>query len=288
MLFGAYLGDRNNVTVFTRRSEQAGRLNKDGVRVLLPSGSSRQVKVRAETRLERAAMQHFLIIAVKQYDLSGLQSSLEAIPAETPLLFIQNGMGHVELLEKLPHETIYVATVEHGAERTDDATVSHNGTGKTNIALFKGTGGPEHVPASNSEVFRYSFHTDYERMLTEKLMTNAIINPLTAILSIKNGDLLENKHYYQLFREFYEETASILPIEDKENMFLKLVSICRSTSDNTSSMLKDLKKGKQTEIDAILGYILQAAERKGKRPASIRMIYEMVKGLEKDSWKGDE
>ena len=57
---------------------------------------------------------------------------------KNPVLFVQNGIGHMELVKdmELPH--IAFATVEHGARRLDDRTVSHNGVGMLTIATARG------------------------------------------------------------------------------------------------------------------------------------------------------
>ena len=51
---------------------------------------------------------------------------------------------------------------------------------------------------------------DYENMLLKKLVVNAVINPLTAILGIKNGELIENKHYFELVKMIFSEIEQCL------------------------------------------------------------------------------
>ena len=59
---------------------------------------------------------------------------MQKADVENPVLFVQNGIGHMDSVKntELPH--VAFATVEHGARRVDDRTVSHNGVGMLTIA----------------------------------------------------------------------------------------------------------------------------------------------------------
>ena len=60
------------------------------------------------------------------------------LSGEHSLLFVQNGMGHLKMLEKLKNRDIFVATIEHGALRLAENEVNHTGEGITRIAPFRG------------------------------------------------------------------------------------------------------------------------------------------------------
>lgn len=283
LLFGAYLGQGHEVTIFTRREEQAQKIKEMGIRLLFQEADEKVINTDARNGNSEIYDQDIVIIAVKQYDLSHLIPLLMSIPKETPLCFIQNGMGHLELLNTLPHETIFVATVEHGAKRMDDRTVSHNGIGQINLAVFRGMfEKAEWFPQSANPNFRICIHEDYRTILINKLMANALINPLTVIFRVKNGRLVDNAYYHELLKLMFEEIYAIFPLADKETLFNSIINICKNTKNNTSSMLKDIQEGRKTEIDAILGYILKIAERKGAKLKTVQMVYVMVKGIEQE------
>ncbi|WP_380772332.1 2-dehydropantoate 2-reductase [Siminovitchia sediminis] len=280
LLFGAYLGQEHPVTLFTKREEQAQGIKKNGIFLYSPEKEGRAVQVNASFEKESLTEQDVIIVAVKQYDMPELKPLLLSIPKHIPLCFVQNGMGHLDMLHGLPHETIIVATVEHGAKRLDDQSVSHNGAGRTNLALFKGHANlPEIFPQCTDPHFPVTVHNDYYTMMIEKLVANALINPLTVVFRVKNGRLVENPYYYAILKLMFEEIYSIFPSGNKEQSFDQVLRICTNTKNNTSSMLSDIQAGRKTEIDAILGYILKVAERKGVKLQTVQMIYVMVKGI---------
>ncbi len=77
------------------------------------------------------------IIAVKSDGVQSLLSRIQEEKIKQPVLFVQNGIGHLELVKKTDLPYVAFATVEHGARRVDDRTVSHNGIGKL-VMLFSG------------------------------------------------------------------------------------------------------------------------------------------------------
>jgi len=79
---------------------------------------------------------------------------------------------------------------------------------------------------------------------------------LTAILGIKNGELLENKHYFELMKMIFNEIERCLLLPNSQQYFENIVTVCKKTAHNQSSMLCDIEGKRPTEVDAILGYIL--------------------------------
>ena len=117
-------------------------------------------------------------------------------------------------------------------------------------------------------------------MLLKKLVVNAVINPLTAILRVKNGELITNPHYYLLVQLLFKEIEQSLQLQNSKGHFENVIAVCEKTAKNHSSMLRDLEENRPTEVDAILGYILEkAAEREIDTPM-ISSFYHAIKGKE--------
>ncbi|WP_316568422.1 2-dehydropantoate 2-reductase [Neobacillus sp. YIM B06451] len=280
LLFAAYMHKLFDVTVYTRSHGQAEQINRNGIRLVKGAGPL-TAKVRAEVLGANEMDNDLTIVAVKQYQLD---SVIGHLPAKGGLLFLQNGMGHLKLLDRLKAEDIYVGSVEHGALKETPDTVSHNGAGLTRVAVFRGD--PwllEKVASLLPGNFPMELEPDYYEMLAGKLAANAVINPLTAVLGVRNGELVENPRYERVLEKMFEEAAGILDFNDKHERLLKVKGICRNTSENRSSMLKDLDAGRPTEVDAILGYLLDKASSKGLAAPLLGAFYEMIKGRE---WTG--
>lgn len=136
LLFAAYLSQRFKVTIFPRREEQAKLINNKGITVQLRQNNINQ-NVSATVKREEMNSQDLMIIAVKQYQLEDLLPTIQQIETKIPLLFLQNGMMHLTLINKLKHQSIFVGSIEHGALKLNETMVIHNGVGITNIASYK-------------------------------------------------------------------------------------------------------------------------------------------------------
>ena len=282
LLFGGYLGREHQTTMMVRRKEQAALLQSIGITVK-KNDKKFATPVKATANHHNFSDQDCIIVAVKQYHIHELFHMLLSIPIHIPLIFLQNGLGHLEVLEKLPHSQVFVATVEHGASKVTEQCVKHNGVGQTNIAIFRGNYQTvAELIDMQSASFPFVYHNNNEVMLLQKLLVNATINPLTATLGVQNGRLIHNKHYYQLLLALFEEIIVLFPQIDREKMKTMMIQICTNTKNNQSSMLKDVENGRRTEIEGILGFILDKAEKEGREIPITWSLYHVIKGKERE------
>lgn len=286
LLFASYLSRAFTITLYTKTNEQAEKLNQKGIFLREGSSISRH-SIKALPISKWTGIEELTIIAVKQYQLDSIMNhltSLEVSPKN--LLFLQNGMSHIKLLNKIPDSNIFVGSVEHGASKMNTYTVSHNGKGAINIALYKGEDESikRFANTCNDIHFPITFKDDYYTMLVNKLIANAVINPLTAILQVKNGELITNTYYFSAVKKLFLEISFILALEDPLEKFRDVLRICKKTSHNRSSMLKDLEAGRRTEIDAILGFLLEVAAKQQKKAITIESYYYLIKGKEQN-WR---
>lgn len=79
----------------------------------------------------------------------------------------------------------------------------------------------------------------------------------------------------QVFRE-----VAFLVSEEQEMVWEMVRGICERTSHNTSSMLADVRANRQTEIDAIVGYVLEKAKKQQRPVPTLQFLFDAIKGLE--------
>ncbi|MFY4773766.1 2-dehydropantoate 2-reductase [Metabacillus sp. RGM 3146] len=278
LLFASYLSKQANITVYTNRKEQADLLNKEGI--LLLNGTERSLH-RIHASNSNQYKEQMIIVTVKQYQLEPVVMALASEKGKQ-ILFLQNGMGHLEMLHALEGNEVYVGTVEHGAKKEAEGVVKHNGSGETRISLFLGQGQKNiHTMLPENEAFPIVLKDDWQSLLERKLLVNACINPLTALLRVPNGMLIENTYYYQLMKSIYDEAIQVLNSNKSDMSFKVVEQVCMSTSSNHSSMLQDieLEQGRNTEVDAIIGYLLGEAEKKKIHVPVLHFLLKAIKGI---------
>jgi 2-dehydropantoate 2-reductase len=278
-----------NVTIYTNTKEQATQLNKDGLTIQLGSENFNYcIKGIHFSEVERFN-DDFLFIAVKQYHLKQLIPSLSLrIGTGTSIIFMQNGMGHLKYFDKLcpKVKNVFVAIVEHGALRQSASSVIHTGVGEMKIGYVKkGEPSSEVIWDSLTAVgFLTNVYGDWFEIMERKLLVNAVINPLTAIFKVENGMLVENKYYFELMRQLFEEISRIVKCNDSD--WKRIIEICKQTGVNRSSMLRDIEEGRFTEIDAITGVILEMGKMQKQSLPLNEFILNSVKGMENEERRG--
>ncbi|WP_413301475.1 2-dehydropantoate 2-reductase [Bacillus sp. 1P10SD] len=287
LLFASYISKIFEVTIYTRTEDQAYQINENGI-LLRKKAIIKQSSVKALPISSWKGIEDFTIVTVKQYQLSTVLEQIKHLSKRPKnLLFLQNGMGHLKLLEEIKGINLFVGTVEHGALKENAYTVSHNGEGATNVAIFRGDFSclqnfATKVPAD----FPIHVQEDYYLMLRNKLIVNAVINPLTSIFQVKNGELIQNKYFFRVLTSLFGEISFILNLDHPEEHLRQVMGICKKTAENRSSMLKDIEANRLTEVDAILGFILEEADKQEKQAPLLEIVYYCIKG--KEPAKGGE
>jgi 2-dehydropantoate 2-reductase len=110
-----------------------------------------------------------------------------------------------------------------------------------------------------------------------KLAANCVLNPLTAILDVRNGVIKENPDLQPLIQSLLREISVLfrslpeiknLPDEQKDRFSVPslealVMDTIEKTAGNSSSMREDVRKGRATEIEYINGWILRRARELG-------------------------
>ncbi|CCM03126.1 uncharacterized protein FIBRA_05247 [Fibroporia radiculosa] len=144
---------------------------------------------------------------------------------------------------------------------------------------------------------------DIQLAMRRKLVVNSVINPITALLSCRNGQLFESvparRLCYQLCREasrvFYAQwRAELRDLEPPNSrMFSKLENrfprelsagglveecqrVAQLTRNNFSSMLVDVRKNQNTEVAYMNGYIVHLAKKYDVRVPTMQALLDLV------------
>lgn len=283
MLIGSYFAESGlEVTMLVRREEQQEKLKDKGIHRISDDGSKVVVPVRATTAYKEMAQATLIIIAVKYKDLANVLEELKRENIQVPILFIQNGIGHLASVSEDIFPTVAFATVEHGALKQNDYIVNHNGVGNITIGVAFGERRAfrllEEIELNQ---FPIQWHTNVAHLLLRKTFINCLINPLTTILGIQNGALLTNPHSYQLMKNLYEELMNVFPVMKKELPFTAVEHVCKRTALNSSSMLTDYRQGRPMEIETIVSAVIQRAAAKGEFLPLLQTFEHLLLAMER-------
>ncbi|UTV34254.1 2-dehydropantoate 2-reductase [Bacillus altitudinis] len=285
LLCASYLSEHHDITLFTRRKQQAEEIRALGIERMV-RGETIQSAVGADTGVK--GIFDLLIVTVKYHHLQDVLEELSGLPRHR-ILFLQNGMAHLVDLKnwKTAHQ-LYIGVVEHGAMKVSDRAVNHTGIGVIKWGAFlHEEKGPMSSELSTGD-FQMVYTDEWKKVLEEKLLVNVCINPLTALLHVNNGELVSNPAYEHMMTCAFEEAVSILGLPEKDRLWAHVQSICHQTAANQSSMLQDIVKGRQTERKAIIGYLLKKDQGQGMTPPFLTFLNRSLEVLEKKQTKSFE
>ena len=204
----------------------------------------------------------------------------------TLVVTLQNGVGNLEALAAaLGDEHVGQGVTSLGATLLGPGQVRHAGMGST---IF-GPPPDRMAMAELAAIFSASglpaeLHDDLDSLVWGKLVVNAGINALTALLRVSNGALAEAAEVRALVAQAVAEAAAVaaargirLPYDDP---LAHVLAVARATGANRSSMLQDVLRGSPTEIAAINGAVLREGRRLGIATPANQLLAELVAALD--------
>lgn len=213
------------------------------------------------------------------------RATLPLIPhlSQCPWLILSNGLGpQAWLSQQLPGQVLWASTTE-GAGRFGNR-VLHTGVGETRV------GSPAQYPVSagterwgrrltnHPGPMELHWESDITAVLWRKLAINAVINPITAVSQCLNGALAgpDWQGEIKALCDEIQHIALACDIQLPADLAERVVMVATATQRNRSSMLTDIEAGRETEVDAILGPLLCAADRHGLAAPRLQYWYQAV------------
>lgn len=297
LLAGRLIAAGTEVRLWCRSEQQCRELVRSGLTVsyedgtpaiTVPGDSFTALPVYEYTGLQRSDPGDWTMLTVKQ---KVLHDELPEIlqPLQDLLLRIvcfQNGNGHLEMLQELlPEASLWAAVTTEAAKRKTLTEVIHAGKGEICIGNPRKSGNGaviSFVEALASAGFRASVSNEVDTIIYRKLLINAVINPLTAIWRVRNGELLAAPQRIQIMKDLYEESVRVYEacgITCEQHTWEAILEVCRETSGNISSMLADVLASRETEIRWINGSIMNMGLRRGMETPLHRWICGLVEGM---------
>jgi 2-dehydropantoate 2-reductase len=278
----------HDVRLLGRRPEQAQEIEHRGV-VVERDGTERQARVRAGTDPSTLGPVDLAIVLVKAYDTAAAAHSLQALLGVDGIaLSLQNGLGNVEaLVAVLGAERVLGGITSQGATMLGTGRVRHAGFGPTGLAEASGrlTERAQQIAALLSGAgIEARAAEEVAPLVWGKLIANAAINPLGALLRCQNGQTAERPSSELLFVALAAEAGAVaralgvtLPFPDPVE---HARSVAQVTSRNRNSMLQDVENGRRTEIDAINGAVARLGAEVGVPTPVNATVAGLIRALE--------
>lgn len=212
-----------------------------------------------------------LLVATKAQDtLAAVASVAGSLAATARIVLLQNGLKVQQQLTRLyGAERVFCLSTSHGAWLRAPFEVVHAGNGDAWLGQLEA--GDTNRQARLQSLLQLlpvrqlniRIDDDIGARLWRKLAINCAINALTVIHDCRNGELLQIPEARQTLSRLCDEISSILqaipeapPISD---LWAQVNQVLTVTTDNVSSTLQDIRRGRRSEIDHLNGYLDELA-----------------------------
>lgn len=152
---------------------------------------------------------------------------------------------------------------------------------------------------------------ELQERIQRKLVTNSVINPLTALMGCRNGPISVSPYAKHITKQVCQEAESVFraqalddlggdPSRDGEreqddrprtnlqevelplrltapSLEAEVIRVARMTAHNFSSMLQDVRSGHETEVEYMNGYLCRMGTRYGVPTPINDMLRKLVK-----------
>ncbi len=273
---------------------------------LMRDGVETEAKPRFVSVPAEIGVQDVVIIAVKSQDIPALQAPLKhLVGPETTVVTAMNGlpwwffnprahrMGNLE-----PHEAvnqqlhdfieprqIVAALLYTNCSRLPDGAVQWHSGGKVVVGAAEPSSGQSR--ADNIAAMLRAAGLDVQATssirsaLWDKLVGNAVLNPVSALTRCTIGEIGADPVLLDLVKETMHEIESLgsrLGFTPHSSPDTRLAALAELATCRTS-MLHDVLAGRPTEVQALLGPLLQEAARLDMPMRMTSILLALTQGI---------
>ncbi|HKU68193.1 MAG TPA: 2-dehydropantoate 2-reductase [Candidatus Baltobacteraceae bacterium] len=285
-LFGYHLASQCEVTMLDSNRALLDEIERSGG-LSVNDAPPRHVRVGRSSRELYGS--NFVFLFVKAVDtLRALRPFAGELSPSTPIVSLQNGVGNEDAIKTALGGAVPVVL---GITTESSLTV---GAGRVRSsqggATIIGSGGAS--PATSRSVAELLMKSDMKASvvydirphLWGKLVANAAVNAVSALLDCESGEILKDPNAARLAEALAEEAAEVaaalkinLPFVNPWQYVAEVIAV---GADSKSSMAFDLESGHPSEIDHINGAVCAAGRRTGVATPYNDAMVRLIKAKE--------
>ena len=193
------------------------------------------------------------------------------LAADGVAITIQNGLGNYEpLRDAVGADRAAVGVIYVGARMDGDRLVT---TGPGRVELGRPAGAAPRAALERLGALleqggmTVAVVDDAWPAVWRKVLTNAALNPTTALLGVTNGELLADPRASRIADGLAREVARVATAAgvamSEDDAVAWWRGMVGAVAKNRSSMLQDVEAKRPTEIDAICGAVYREGRRRG-------------------------
>lgn len=280
--FGFLLKDAGYDVDFIARGTGLEVLKKDGLFIDAFDKGKFHTDINAKAALDD--LYDVIFICVKSGDTEAAAKTVKGHLAENAFaVSLQNGVENPDTIAAiLGDDKIVPAAIYLTAVMQKKGYLKYMSRGKMLFGTYNGKGGKncdslEKILAKT--VIDWERDDDIKKSQWKKLLLNISVNPLTALLGLTFGGLLNREDGEYLARKLFDEAkaaAFMAGVDLKDSEFEFVKKQCLAKPNFKTSMLQDVEANRKPETDAMLGVVKRIFEKNGQVAPYTDMLLKIM------------
>src|SRR6266568_1348509 len=289
-LYAAYLAKVADVAVLDTNRAHVDAIRKKGLK--LTGCTESATKLAAFASAAEMGKRHFdaAIVLVKSQATEAAFASIRPVLEGRPVLVtFQNGMGNEELLARVSDLDVAHGVSFEAARYDGPGRVYHLVHGEDSW-LGPARGKVEAIAWLGELMTRSGLPTkvvaDARGAIWGKFIFNSVMNPIGAIVQGVNAARYDVPEMRALVDDMAAECVRVAEAQGIKLEFdpMYLVKKIRAAetplTTHAGSMAQDIEAGRETELEAMTGYVVRKAKELGVPVPVTESVYRMAKGVE--------
>ena len=290
-LFASHLVDGGaEVWAFDQWREHIDAIEKHGL-IVKRTGSERAIRMKATADASAAGPCDAVLVMVKYHQtVPAMRASAPMIGPHTTIITLQNGLGNVEnITSAYPANRVVFGLTTLTCEMLGPGKIEASYSNRGETYLWPADRRPNEAVAPfcthlNAGGINAALAPDIELRIWKKLIVNCCLNTMCAITGLTVGKLIEQPSCWPLLDGVADEISAVaiakrIPLEREiARDFLRHVA--EEARAHYPSMLIDVRRRRQTEVDCLNGAVLREAGRLGIPAPYNQALYSTIRVIE--------
>jgi len=282
--FGGMFARAGAPIVFVGRKHFADAVNSKGL-VLDKSEAQERIRARATAEMSAIRDSSLILFCVKANDTAATAAQMAAfLRPDATVVCLQNGVDNADQVRAATNAVTVPAAVYVAVSVPELGRVKHLARGDLII------GPPSNTTTKLANLFMAAdiacrISDNIEGELWLKLLCNCALNAISALGRARYGEITQSHDAKQLIENVVDEvlavaraTHVVLPgVADRDSGMAAAMEIATQMADAFSSTAQDLDRGRETEIDALNGFIARRGAELGVPVPVNHALFTLVK-----------
>ncbi|MGO9061409.1 MAG: ketopantoate reductase family protein [Candidatus Binataceae bacterium] len=284
--FGARLQQAGEEVVYCARGENLRALMERGLDITSIRGDFKLASVVATDDPRQFAPYDLILFCVKVYDTDAAAEKIKGCLApDGAILTLQNGVeNEARLAELFGAGAVMGGNARVGVELVAPGKILHSTTGTIEFGELDGRVSARADAIADSmrrAGILGGISADIRASRWDKLMWNASFNTVTALTHRTVGEVLDDPEGFALIRSLMEEVCAVAATEGVQITGQRIAQVLAHSDKNLrplkTSTQQDRERGKQLEVEALIGVVVRIARRDGIKVPVSETIYALMR-----------